>query len=216
MEKKLITQSTVLKMGFTQSLIKKFLPAPVEKKNPVFRNAAAMKLWYEEDVLAVMETEEFQAEYKKVKKRKESAMKAVEAKKDQLMTKIRKCAEKIVVVKVDGEQLVRDTLKAKKEWYEYQSAVRDIYEFHDVSSVDDATLDRWIVNYIRHNLVRYDSVVDSLFGKTGKSEAYYYFRKEVLLKIADVYPEYTEECQRQIHDDEAERKYISCHKQCDV
>lgn len=58
-EEKLITQATVLSMGFTKSMIDKLLPAPTLKQNPRYKSSAPMKLWKEADVLAAMETDAF-------------------------------------------------------------------------------------------------------------------------------------------------------------
>lgn len=56
---------------------------------------------------------------------------------------------------------------------------------------------RWVVNYIRHNLISYDSTLFDNKGKVGKDEAYPIFKKAVLDRIAATYPKYAAECQRQ-------------------
>lgn len=45
----LITQSTVMEMGFTKAMIKNLLPEPITKPNPIYHCAAPMKLW-EKDI----------------------------------------------------------------------------------------------------------------------------------------------------------------------
>ena len=57
---------------------------------------------------------------------------------------------------------------------------------------------RWMVNYIRHNMVEYDLEIDDMKGKTGKSLLYYELHSGVLHNISDVYPELKDECLRQI------------------
>lgn len=43
-DEKMITQSAVLSMGFTKSMIDKLLPAPTLKQNPHYKSSAPMKL----------------------------------------------------------------------------------------------------------------------------------------------------------------------------
>lgn len=196
-EEKWIAQSTVLKMGFTKGMILKLLPAPKEVPNPWYKSAAPMKLWMEKEVIAAMESEEFRQLRDKSARRRDSAQKAVAVKRDKTIDMIKDCTEGIRVTLIDEEQLIKRTLQAKREWYNYQAAIRDNCDYFDIYEVDAETLQRWVVNYIRHNLVKYDPVVDSLIGKVGKQEAYYYFKNKVLDEISKVYPKYAEECKRQ-------------------
>lgn len=63
---------------------------------------------------------------------------------------------------------------------------------------NDDTLNRWCVNYIRHQLTTYDNELYNLIGKIGRDDAYENFKKAVLEKIAEKYPKYADECKRQI------------------
>lgn len=72
----LISQTTILSMGFTKSMIDKLLPAPILKQNPRYKAAAPMKLWKEADVLAVMETAAFQEAAAEAGSRKSRGYKA--------------------------------------------------------------------------------------------------------------------------------------------
>ena len=64
----MITQSTILAMGWTKTMIKNLLPQPVEKPNPHYKCASPMKLWEKEKVLEVMETEDYQKALEKANK----------------------------------------------------------------------------------------------------------------------------------------------------
>ena len=58
---KMITQSKIIgEYGWTKSLINRFLPDPILKRNPHYSKAAPMRLWEEDTVKKIMETEEFQ------------------------------------------------------------------------------------------------------------------------------------------------------------
>lgn len=59
----MLTQSTLLEKGWILGLIKKFLPEPILKTNPHYRSGPKMKLWDENIVLSVMETEDFKSAY---------------------------------------------------------------------------------------------------------------------------------------------------------
>lgn len=79
-KEQLISQSGVLSMGFTKSMIDKLLPPPILKRNPHYASSASMKLWREDDVRSVMGTQEFQTMAAKAAARKAASAKAVETK----------------------------------------------------------------------------------------------------------------------------------------
>jgi len=72
---------------------------------------------------------------------------------------------------------------------------RDI-EIH-LSNVKEETMQRWIVNYIRHQLTYYDGVLRGFKGNAGIDEASSRFKNALLDQIAKYYPAYKEECERQ-------------------
>ncbi len=71
----MITQSTVISMGFSKTLIAKLLPEPKLVKNPHYKTAAPMRLFNKQDVLDAMELEEFKLALEKREKRKAAAAK---------------------------------------------------------------------------------------------------------------------------------------------
>ncbi len=83
----MITQSTVISMGWTKAMIEKLLPEPTLKTNPHYKCAAPMKLWDKDAVLAIMETEDFTTALESSKKRKKSAAQAVKTKEARLSEK---------------------------------------------------------------------------------------------------------------------------------
>ena len=62
-----ITQSTILAMGWTKTMIKNLLPEPTVKPNPHYECASPMKLWEKEKVLEIMETDDFKQALEKSK-----------------------------------------------------------------------------------------------------------------------------------------------------
>jgi len=190
LEKK-VTQSELLANGWTRKLIQDFLPEPELKRNPHYKRGPQMKLWSVSDVESVMQTKEFQEAKEKADKRKMSAQKAVITKTDKLLEDIEKKILEIEVVKVNDKKLRKDTLAAKEVWYMVHDIPSDVY------SVDAETMNRWIVNYIRHNLTSYDEELYLMSGKVGCHIAYVRYKNAVLHKIAEVYPKYAEECSMQ-------------------
>lgn len=189
----LISQTTILSMGFTKSMIDKLLPAPILKQNPRYKSAAPMKLWKEADVLAVMETAAFQAAAAKAAQRKQAAAKAVDTKRKNAEVLADDLIASIHVQRIELPELEKLALASQQRWYDFRG--RGEIEFPSRETVD-----RWIVNYIRHKLCEYDDSLYTLFrpGKMANKDMLYpRVKRETLAKIAQVYPELAEECKKQ-------------------
>ena len=193
MDEKLVTQTTILSMGFTKSMIDKLLPAPTLKQNPRYKSAAPMKLWKEADILAVMETAAFQEAAAKAAQRKQAAAKAVNTKRKNAEVLADDLIASIHVQRVELPELERLALASQQRWYDFRG--RGEIEFPSRETVD-----RWMVNYIRHKLCEYDDSLYTLFrpGKMANKDMLYpRVKRETLAKIAQVYPELAEECKKQ-------------------
>lgn len=186
--------------GLDKTLIAKFLPEPTLKPNPYYKKAAPMKLWRESDVMEIMETPEFIEAMEKAAKRKVAAEKAVQTKVNILAQEMERVTASLNVKIVPEESLANRAISAKNLWNEEKANMRNDWFYCPIiaSDVDKATLDRWVVNYIRHHLVKYDKALGRMDGRVGKYDIYPDMKKAVLRKIAEVYPSYAEECQRQI------------------
>lgn len=192
-EEKLITQSTVLSMGFTKSMIDKLLPAPTLKDNPRYKCAAPMKLWKEADVLAAMDTDAFREAAAKAERRKVAACKGVDTKRKNAEVLADELIAAIHVQRIELPELEKLALASQQRWYDFRG--RGEIEFPDRETVN-----RWMVNYIRHDLCEYDDSLYTLFrpGKMAdKDKLYPKVKRETLAKIAQVYPELAEECKKQ-------------------
>lgn len=195
---KMMTQSAILELGWTKSLINKFLPEPTCKPNPHYKKAAPMKLWNECDVFAAMETENFKDAFKKATRRKNSAQKSLVAKVQNLNERALDLARGLHITVIADDELRTRTLAAKQAWYNHQAYIRGTDYCGDVDCVNSETMERWIVNYIRHNLINYDAECRHLLsGQVGKNSAYVTFKKAILEKIAVAYPDYAAECSLQ-------------------
>ena len=200
--KKTMCLSEIKGMGFTDKLIKELLPEPELKVNPHYKKAAPMKLWQITDVEAAMEDPSFKKAMETRAKRKAASKKAVKTKTENLLALVQNQITKISVSKIDIDTLRKETLSEKQDWYNYLALERDCYVESCARAADEDTVKRWMVNYIRHNLTHYDRKLMELTrttaGKTGKHKAYLLFFEAVMGGIADVYPEFKDECDRQI------------------
>ena len=197
--KELINQTTVIEMGFTKTMIKKLLPAPIEKANP-HNKAIPIKLFEKDTVEKVMQTEEYKTEYEKAQKQKTAALKAVKTKEETLLQEMSEIIKSIKIQVIPEERLITRAIADYNAHQQEKSEKSGEPYFTKVKAEDltEETLNRLIVNYIRHNLTTYDRNLLILNGKTGKQKGYIDYKEAILQQIALAYPKYKEECQRQI------------------
>ena len=153
--------------GWTDSLIKKFLPEPDEtRRNPVFRCAAPMKLYRISRVKKIKKSAKFKKEKELISKRKEAARKAV-------ATKYAKTLELANSIEFDVPTIDKDELLKK--------AIQHYELIHDcfVGSVDDEFATRISTNYLRHEWTDYDDVLETISGMVGKEKAYEIIKSKV-------------------------------------
>ena len=97
--------------GWTNSLIKKFLPTPdAMKTNPIFKSAAPMKLYNINKVKRIERSKAFKEAKEVAKKKMDSAQKATETKKTKTIKKIENLNFNIPDID-------------KKGWYKRQSII---------------------------------------------------------------------------------------------
>lgn len=74
---------------------------------------------------------------------------------------------------------------------------RDDFWFDTGEDADEATKERWAVNYVRHRLTDYDDALFNQRGRVGVRDVYDMYRAAVLDAIATKYPYLKGECDRQ-------------------
>ena len=191
-EEKHFTKTTLKERGWSDALIEQLLPPPIVCRNPYYRKMN-MYLWKEYDVLEAEKQPEFTAHLKRRSVHQKRAQAAVRTKNRKMQERLTDAIARIRVEEVDYAQVVNDAVDAKQNWYDMTGQ----YD-RRVRGADQKTIERWTVNYIRHNLTTYDSFLYSAKGKTGISFAYPLYRRAVLEKIAEVYPWLFGECTRQM------------------
>ena len=188
MEQAFITKTQLKERGWTDSLIKRFLVEP-DKRKPNFRYGgdSEIHLYCLERVTTIEVCERFKAEKSKSNTRSEKS-KSI---KDQMKIATVEAAESLIVniEIVDKNNLLKLAIENYNERNWSKSA-----------SVNDseAFLDRIVVNYIRHCLTTYDFDLQRFKKKVGVRLAERKIRYRVFEKIKEVYPEYQNECDRQL------------------
>ncbi len=194
--RKHFTKSQVKERGWTETMIRSFLPEPDETKtNPRYKNAPPMKLFLKERVIEIEATKPFMkmviSSERRKKISKEAAKKTVETKKQRLLEAVE--AIEITVPTVDIDVLRR---RAISDHNERQSDSGRFDSFASEDSMPDF-LARIMVNYLRHEMTDYERELHKIEGKTGKNEACIKLKERYLKKIGEKYPGLIAECDRQ-------------------
>ena len=91
--------------------------------------------------------------------------------------------DEIKIKRININSLRRLTLENKKELFFEQN------DYLDETFVDNTTMKRWMINYVRHVLTNYDYILSTIKGKFGVSDAYILFKEKINNKIREIYPE---------------------------
>ena len=190
--KEYYTQKDLLTRGWTKTLVNKFLPVPHDTKpNYFYRSAAPVKLYKIKVVEQIENSNCFQKDIKKTRKRQNSAKKAIKTKKENLMNKVNSIEFKILFL--PRKKLLQKSINHYNE-RQYELGKDNIIVDNNC---DQNFLERIQVNYIRHVLTTYDNKLHDIFAKVGTDEAYIKIRNKIYKEIAKVYPYLKVECKRQ-------------------
>ncbi|MBE6892347.1 MAG: hypothetical protein E7481_10120 [Ruminococcaceae bacterium] len=187
-----ICKTTIRKdYGWTETLIEKFLPEPMLKPNYHGHSSPPMKLYYEDEVQKIMNTEEFKAELEKVNKRRAAVQKGIDRKTAKALEEITPLLETITVKVIPEKKVVTWAIWAQGwGWYDVDE------DFCRTKNPE--VIARWAVSYIRKNLIDYDQRLKELRYETDETNRV--VEKEIYERIAAAYPAYADECRRQIDD----------------
>ena len=196
MREKFMSQRELLMADWSMAMINKLLPEPELAPNPYWPGHSPMKLWSIEVVNETMKTEEYYILYMRYQKRSIAGKAAAKRKAKTLEEMMIELAKSATVIRIEDYKLRQIVMERQENYYINKGKA------FSYCTVFDETLDRWVVNYIRHRLikvdgVKYDSLLDELKGKVGKDKAYRIIKCIYLDKIAIAYPQYRRECERQ-------------------
>ena len=187
---KQLTKTRLLSRGWTEKTIKELLPPPLLVKNPHYHCGHPMQLWAEETVLARELSEEFIKSKEQKEVRSAAAKRSAEQRGDALLLQV--SSIEITVDAYAEDDLRKLTVVSKQEWEDQKGN----WDF-DCMDIPAQTMERWMVNFLRHHATNYDSAIDSLFRRVGKQRAYVLLKSRTLDSIAQAYPYLADECRRQ-------------------
>ena len=187
MTKEFITKTDLIsKRKWTDALLKKYMSEPdLIKNNPHYGRASEMKLYKISRVESIEKNEHFLIDFQKTILRRKSSLKMVETKKDNLLIEISELP--ISVEFIPRNELVPLVI----DDYNDRNYYKDYLTLRDL---DQSTLERLTVNYIRHQLTSYDQCLGLIFSKVGKKEGYRLLIERIYNCISESYPELTREC----------------------
>ena len=202
-------QKALLDKGWTLGMIKKLLPEPMLRANPVIKGGDRMKLWVADYVDEIMKSEEYEVLYNKdIARRKKISRSLLDfyLKKEcefygTTIDSIEEDFEEYFEIPIIADEiLVNDALEYQQLFYEEQLLFGKIDYLPDVFNAPEEEKNRWIVNYIRHELTCYDCIVRRYDDGSNKDRAFFYhqIKEKTLTEIKAKYPKYAEECDKQI------------------
>jgi len=191
MTKQFITKTDLISIRkWSDRLIKKYMPVPDEiRNNPYYGQASTMKLYKISRVEAIEKNEQFLIDFQKTMLRRKSSEKMVATKKDNLFIQISELPISVEII--PRNELIPLVIDA----YNDRNYYKDYLTLRDL---DQSTLERLTVNYIRHQLTSYDQCLGLIFSRVGKKEGYRLLKERIYKCISESYPELTGECALQL------------------
>jgi len=186
-------KSQLKERGWTDSMIRKFMPVPdAEKTNPIFRCASPMKLFNCERVHLFEDTDEWMTAREKADTRSKVARNVAERKRDDLLKEAESLSIDIKIIPMD--KVIKNAISHYNRW----QRERNSYASSAHIDSDHSFLERISVNYLRHEKTNYDFELYKLRRRVGVHEAYFIVKTKVLNVIKESYPTLGDECDRQL------------------
>jgi hypothetical protein len=186
MRRRMFNISKLKDRGWTQGLIKRFLGEPDATRPNRYRNRrrSPVKLYKVSRVEEAEASPEFAEAKSKAMVRSEAATKAAQRRAASLLAEADAIAISVMRISLP-------TLRQAAVQFE-----RDKWKGNG-HRANKGKVRRSMVNHARHNLTGYDAIIDGLFAKVGKRQAYKLLKVRTLEAIATVYPELAGECRAQ-------------------
>ncbi|RSS59661.1 hypothetical protein [Streptomyces sp. WAC01280] len=191
-----VTLTGVRRRGWTDSMVRDLLGSPdVQGRDPRRWSLAPVRLYLLVRVETVERTAEFAAASLLSKARSVAAGVYAERRRAAVLSAIR--AEPIEVPLLPGPELERRAVR-----HRHLLGGARVPGGGDTGDgppeAEAEALARWQVSYLRHALSRYESLLDGLYGETGRGDAGRLLRRRLYEAIAAAYPALARECRRRI------------------
>lgn len=184
----MVVESQLRLRGWTKAMVRDLLGSPDKlERNPRFRRAAPTRLFDLGRVEAAERADGFAKIAERAARRSAAMMAVAQRRRDNLLGQVE--VQQIVVPLVAEDVLARRAVRHRDARQAKPT---------DAPALDHRTLERWKVNYLRHQLIAYDSLLDGMYGLTGRLEAARLLRNKVYAAIANAYPDLAAECSRQL------------------
>ena len=192
-----ITKTAVLaRPGWSGTLVTQLLGEPDERKK-VRGSTVPLALYELARVQLAEASQQFTDAQSGLAKRKAASQKAIATKITRLFAAIE--AMPITVTTLTATQVVANAIRDYNSEQRDRAMRRGDYDWAGASlDSDPLFLERITVNYIRHKLSQYDRVLETTAGKTGVHTARVAINKRVYAVIAATYPQFADECARQL------------------
>jgi hypothetical protein len=182
-DKNYLSLPALRERGWTPSIIEKLLgKADTTRPNPRYRSAAPMRLYEQARVAGAECSAEFERLRARAADRRRSATAAEEQRKESVLQRARSSR-----IKVAAGRPQRDIIRAACRAYNAAKSGREDYEPATPDS-DERFLMRIALNYVRHELTRYDAALLDQYGRIGADEARDIVRSRVVEAIVAAYP----------------------------
>jgi hypothetical protein len=179
--------------GWTEAMVRDFLGSPDHVViRPNFPNAAPMLQFALSRIDAAEGTTEFVNRLEVAARRSAAARKAWDRRREELLRLV--AADQVPIPRLAPDVLADRAVRHS-----------DAREAVNAGKVNGNTLNRWKVNYLRYELIRFDATIEGLFGQAGRAAAEKLMRRRTLETIARTYPDLHDECQRQLRVSERRR-----------
>jgi hypothetical protein len=191
--REMFTISELKERGWTQGLIKRFLGEPDATRPNRYRRRrrkSPVRLYGANRVTELEASPEFAEAKGMAMVRSKAATKAAQRKAASLLAEVD--AIEISVARFSLPTLRRAAIEA----WEARRFKHGKLEANGRRAAK-GTIRRWMVNHARHHFTGYDALIEGLFAKVGKRQAYKLLKVRTLEAIAKVYPELADECRAQ-------------------
>ncbi|MFI6063572.1 hypothetical protein [Streptomyces sp. NPDC051286] len=166
--------------GWTDALVRNLLGAPdLRRSGPHHRSGPPMRLYTLVRVERAEPGEEFAAAGGTAARRAAAARAAAERRRQAVLATVR--AEPVHVPPLEARELAEQAVRHRNALDEERTHDRAdrIPDPATTEDVGPAAPARWQVNRLRHALTRYDTLLNGLFGATGRAEAELLLRRRV-------------------------------------
>ncbi|MFF8278003.1 hypothetical protein ACF05T_18110 [Streptomyces lateritius] len=180
------TLGALRERGWTDAMVRDLLGEPdVQGRDPRRWSLAPVRLYLLARVEAVERTPEFARCAAASGSRSAAAEAGAERRRRAVLAAIR--AEPIEVPRLPAAELERRAVRH-----------RHLLGARGPGGMAAGALVRWQVSYLRHALSRYETLLDGLYGSTGRAEAERLLRRRLYEAIAAAYPSLARECLRRM------------------